>query len=105
LGFLERDGSFIINKAPYYALHFKLTQSNIDLNLMEKIKNLFDNLAGKEVAENIASIYSISEGKNGKNKKPILQLIIPDQNYILNILIPLFDSMKFHTKKSLDYLD
>ena len=105
LGFLEGDGSFIINKAPYYALHFKLTQSNIDLYLMEKIKNFFDNSAGKEVAENIASIYSITEGKNVKNKKPILQLIIPHQNYILNILIPQLDSMKFHTKKSLDYLD
>lgn len=72
--------------------------------LLNAIKDFFHNLAKEyriinnlEINENAINIYS--------NKDRISVLQVSRSDFIEHILIPLFNSLTFHTKKYLDYCD
>lgn len=109
LGFVEGEGSFYAENKYNFVLGFAITQQAIDLALMEKIKNFFCNLsyAGLPVYGKVPNynkeVISISTYK--KKSGSYVNIIITRTDFILDVLIPFFDSMNWHSKKYLDYLD
>ena len=93
LGFVEGEGSFFISKGDNYRLIFSIGQSLRDLPIMEEIKKFFNNLAVDEVPCNAVKY------------KNVVHLHISQKDFIINKLIPLFDSMTWRSKKGLDYQD
>ncbi len=93
LGFVEGEGSFFINKGDNYRLRFSIGQSIRDWPLMVEIQKFFNNL--------------VVDGKPCVLVKhnDVILLHISQQDFIINKLIPLFDSMIWHSKKLLDYQD
>jgi len=126
LGFIEGEGSFFaLRRTPTnFSLVFSLTQLNSNKLLMEAIQEFFNNLAesskkvgtegkGKsfsgstwveEEEEGGGSFAYLHLEKKSKDKD-ILKLHITRMEYLLNVFIPLFDSLSWHSKKYLDYLD
>lgn len=111
LGFVEGDGSFCIAKKGLI-LTFALGQKG-NLALMEAIQSYLLNLANKNYSatgytkaqnENRNFIY-LTKSIRKSSSEFIYVLIVKDKDYIENILIPYFDSLIFHSKKELDYLD
>jgi hypothetical protein len=80
----------------------QISQTAAEKKLMEAIKIYLENLSegGSKV---LISMYE------RKPNKPSVQLayviIVRDVTYFNNILIPLFNSLSFRTKKALDYKD
>ena len=86
---------------------------------MEAIQEFFNNLAESLQAGIEGKSFNIGswrdacqEGsfaylhlENKSSKKDILRLHITRVEYLLSIFIPLFDSLSWHSKKYLDYLD
>lgn len=120
LGFIEGEGSFFaLRRTPTnFSLVFNLTQLNNNKLLMEAIQEFFNNLAESSQAGIKGKSFNIGSWRDGKegsfaylhlenksNKKDILTLHITRIEYLLSIFIPLFDSLSWHSKKYLDYLD
>ena len=120
LGFIEGEGSFFaLRRTPTnFSLVFSLTQLNSNKLLMEAIQEFFNNLAESLQAGIEGKSFNIGSWRDGKegsfaylhlenksNKKDILTLHITRIEYLLSIFIPLFDSLSWHSKKYLDYLD
>lgn len=108
LGFVEGEGSFYLNQSGKYRLTFSISQSARDLALLEESPKTFlhslrpgHSMLCYTLSDNPESLSYIYEQK-GKNT---WFLQISDTNYIKNILIPLFDSLVWHSKKELDYID
>nr|YP_009254022.1 hypothetical protein [Hypomyces aurantius]ANC62708.1 hypothetical protein [Hypomyces aurantius] len=111
LGFVEGDGSFCVAKTGLI-LTFSLGQKG-NLALMEAIQSYLFNLANKNSSttgrtevqgESINFIY-LTKSSRKSSSEIIYVLIVKNKDYIENILIPYFDSLIFHSKKELDYLD
>ena len=105
LGFVEGDGSFTLIRNNKYKLRFDISQSSKDLLLMVEIKNYFNHLAIKlHNSESYKENLFINKSSEGLPFN-MSYLTIKNQLYIVNVLIPLFDSMVWLTKKELDYKD
>ncbi len=133
LGFIEGDGSFSITKKDFI-LTFSISQKG-NLPLMEAIKSYLLNISSTlkpgtyleklkdETPRPPATRLKAPSGARGvrdviyltksKNRYASFSeatafnyvLIIKSKDFINNILIPYLDSLTFHSKKELDYLD
>lgn len=103
LGFVEGDGSFNVVKAENI-LQFSITQKG-NLALMETIKNFFIDLAKSQDLSITQGFIYITNINIVKPEVSNHVLSIKNNDFIKKILIPFFDSMVWHSKKELDYLD
>lgn len=103
LGFVEGDGSFYVIKADNI-LQFSITQKG-NLALMETIKNFFIDLAKFKNLNITQGFVYITNVNIIKPEASNYVLSIKNNDFIEQILIPFFDSMVWHSKKELDYLD
>lgn len=102
LGFVEGEGSFNVSKKNY-RLVFCIAQSEKDLVLMQEIKKFFNNLAP---SSNLDDGVGFSSTKRYPHMPyAVINLLIQNQNFIANVLIPFFDSLIFNSKKQLDFQD
>lgn len=104
LGFVEAEASFYISKSNNFSLAFNICQSNRDLTLMEEIKTYMFNLPGLANRNNDFIHLSINKAPNNKTYD-MVYLKIHHLDYITKVFIPFLDSMKWQSKKELDYLD
>jgi len=108
LGLIEGDGSFYLDRSKMEPA-FSIVQSNIQLSLIEEIKNYLINKLGFDKYSifklNNTSLITIIKGKAEKNSKPLSVLRIMNTNVLTNYLIPYLDKMTFISKKFLDYKD
>lgn len=98
LGFVEGDGSFFYNSSNR-RLEFAIGQKG-NAALMNSIRTYLHNLSkavapGKYVEDVIGIHYAKDAG--------LLQVV--NTGFIQEVLVPLFDSLIFRSKKALDYLD
>lgn len=111
LGFVEGDGSFCVAKKGWIVT-FALGQKG-NLALMEAIQSYLLNLVNKnnsttartKVQDESRNFIYLTKSSRKYSSELIYVLIVKDTDYIENILIPYFDSLNFHSKKELDYLD
>ena len=102
LGFVEGDGSFSVVKADKILI-FSITQKG-NLALMEAIKSFFINLVKVKDLSNLEDfVYITSVNITALEANYVLS--IKNKDFIEKVLIPFFDSMTWHSKKELDYLD
>jgi len=95
-----------------WILTFALGQKG-NLALMEAIQSYLLNLVNKnysttaltKVKDESRNFIYITKSIRKYSSELIYVLIIKDKDYIENVLIPYFDSLTFHSKKELDYLD
>lgn len=97
LGFTEGEGSFSVrssnsNKKDMYRLSFSIGQSDRDIYLMESIQEYFYKLSGDK--------FNIINRKDS-----VCYLYITQNSFIKNVLIGLFSSLEWHTKKEHDFKD
>lgn len=104
LGFAEGEGSFYISKSNNFSLAFNICQSNRDLALMEEIKTYMLSLPGT-VDKNNDSIHLSITKAPGDRIFDMVYLKVYHLDYITKVFIPFFDTMKWRSKKELDYLD
>jgi len=105
LGFVEAEGSFFVSKGKdfQYKLGFNLTQSIVDLPLMETIKKFLLDLPKNKKFEDTTINLNVGQIRS-KSKQAVL---ISSYNtiYFRDVLIPFFDSMIWQSKKEFDYKD
>jgi hypothetical protein len=108
--FVEGDGSFFVRFRGVNAisLYFDITQSDIDVALLEAIQNYLNDLS---VAKGLVNSKSYQQGNSlsliAKNKWSSLSgqsLRISHTLYIKNILIPFFDPWKASALRKERYL-
>lgn len=104
LGFVEGEGSFIVRK-DNYKLIFTLTQSYRDLSLMESIKEFLYNLPFVDKNNMDKTNISITTFKESTVINPIVRLTIVKTDFIKFVIIPLFNSLTWRSKKELDFQD
>ena len=92
IGFIEGDGSFYINKL---APMLRISQSNKDYKILEEIYKYFN--SGTLGQNKITMRF--------QNEEPMVNLTFHNILFIHDKLLPLFNSLKFYTKKELDYKD
>lgn len=106
LGFFEGEGTVFIEKNSL-RLGFSIGQAATDLVLMQSIKKFFESfdgvLDGQYLGNLAVNLYEY-EAKDS-NCKPTVKIIIVNQVFIQDRLIPLFSSMTWLTKKLLDFQD
>lgn len=102
LGFVEGDGSFSYARGNGKLLLIIIQKG--DLPLFNAIRDFLVDLAKEynvinnlDIDENAINIYS--------NRTGISRLEVSRSDFLKHILIPLFNSLTFHTKKYLDYCD
>lgn len=102
LGFVEGEGCFSINRGNNYRLDFSLCQSYSNLELMKKIKIYLENLPNGNYpgAIGISSVVS-----NNSNHQSVIRIETTRIPFITDIFIPFLDSLKWHSKKQLDFQD
>lgn len=102
LGFVEGEGSFYAVNKYKFRLEFSLSQSANDLALMEEIKIYFNlcsaGLPVNPKAKNSNTGVSLSTYK--RESGSYVNLIISRTDFILDVLIPFFDAMTWHSEKS-----
>lgn len=107
LGFLEGDGSFVVNSQSFqttFAIELTYTEKPVLIALSEFIKGLIpDHLT--ELKDR-PSIISVSEyPSRGLTKKPTAVLRFSHFQLLCEVITPFFDQLTFFTKKGLDYKD
>lgn len=106
IGLLEGDGSFYLSKNDMTTrvLLIVITQDRI---LLEKIREFLLNQLDEYscILGSSTKLINIYDKKAIGTNKPISTLEIYQIDYLVNILIPYFDTLEFKTKKILDYLD
>lgn len=94
--------SFNVSKNNY-KLVFCIGQSEKDLVLMQEIKNFFYSIAP---SSNLGEGVGFSSTKRYPHMPyAVINLLVQNQNFIANVLIPFFDSLIFNSKKGLDFQD
>lgn len=112
LGFVEGDASFIVGGQGNFRLAFNICQSSRDLALMTELKNYLNNLAtaqsvsikGRRNFVGGVSL-SVSERVNKPNSISQVNIYVYNTKFINTVLIPLFDSLVWQSKKWLDFKD
>jgi hypothetical protein len=96
LGFTEGDGSFSYNKLTG-RLVFALIQKGNDA-LMNSIRDYLHNLAQDGNYDHEGGVYIV-------NYRTIVRLQVEREDFNNQIIIPLFSSVLFKSKKSKDFQD
>lgn len=112
LGFVEGDASFSIRSKGNFSLVFNISQSSRDLALMTELKNYLNslsdaqsvNIKGRRSFLGSVSL-SVSERVNKPNSNPQASIFVYNTKFINTVLIPLFDSLVWQSKKWLDFKD
>ena len=94
LGFTEGDGSFYVNKR-YYQLGFSIDQKE-NRPFMGALANYLNNLGTIKGVQSFCNLYS--EGN-------VCTLKITREDALHLVIIPLFDSVTWRSKKFTDYQD
>jgi len=106
LGFVEAEGSFFVNRVKNFPVVFSVSQVSMENSLLEKIREFILALPGNykvaRLNSNVVGIY-VDEARG--NSKPHSHISIRHPDFIRNVLIPFFDSLKWQSKKELDYKD
>lgn len=110
LGFVEGEGSFFIRKTTSnFSVCFSIGQTETEFKVLEAIRDFFLELPGKHEttrsARKNSNFVGIYKNKARENAKPMISLMIQNPDFHLNVLIPFFDSLPWHSKKQLDYID
>lgn len=107
LGFVEGEGYFSTNKTDY-SLRFGIGQTSQEIGVLEAIQKFFLALPAKHYVErkstNQVSLAIRNQAK-GKDHKAMAQLIVSQRYFIINVIIPFFDSLTWLSKKVQDYID
>jgi hypothetical protein len=94
---VEGEGSFYAENKYNFVLGFAITQRASDLALMEKIKIYFSNLSSAGLPVNAKvpnySTEVVSLSTYQRESGSYVNLIITRTDFILDVLIPFFDSM------------
>jgi len=98
LGFVEGDGSWIVDKKNY-SLIFSIAQSAKDLELMNAIKFYINNLNSQ--FKDIVSLGTYQEG----SLSSMVNLTITKTDAISQVIVPLFFNMIWFSKKEMDFAD
>nr|ATI20244.1 NADH dehydrogenase subunit 5 [Juglanconis oblonga] len=106
LGFVEGEGSFYI-KSQNLLPGFRLSQIDYELPLLEAIRDFLLELPGDySIRRNYASgVITFDKGKIINSSKFQYYLNITNNSFLVNVLIPFFDSLVWQSKKELDYKD
>lgn len=104
LGFVEGEASFSIHPRDLSPI-FSITQFEVDLNLMEAIRDFIKKLPGLELKHKESNIGLYFQKITNANQRNKYQLKISDLALIRDVLIPSFDSLIWHSKKEKDYQD
>lgn len=104
VGFVEGEGSFYIQKSNL-EVGFSMAQSSTDEALMLEIKNFVVNLPNSTKKGYDSNKVTISYRDAKDNTKAVTAISITNMSFILDVLIPFFDSVEWHSKKKLDYMD
>jgi hypothetical protein len=109
LGFIEAEGSFfIINRGGYnITMEFSLTQSFLDISLMEAIKEFLNKLGNSESSaiSDLTYAYLYVDKKEKNHLRDIIIIKITQSGYLKRVLIPFLDSLNWQSKKVKDYQD
>lgn len=110
LGFTEAEGSFGVkqDKQAYkgnLAFRYVLSQSDLDLALLEAIKVFLVNIPEAKQSGLMLdkSIYINVSEKRQNHHKNEATLTVTQMELLKCVLVPLFDSMNWFTQKQLDY--
>ena len=112
LGFVEGDGSFLVLRSNPKVLYFRfvITQSHLDLALLEAIKRFLNDLTVTNVlsslsagGQDFAYLNEYVDKREGSNNRKVYHLIVNHYLFISEILIPLFDGLTFRSNKRLDF--
>ena len=94
---MEAEGSFFISKGKgfHYKLGFSLSQSNVDIALMEEIRRFLLNLPAEgNVNYNYdGKVVNLSIIPSRSNSKEAILIASYNTAFFKNVLIPFFDSM------------
>lgn len=110
LGFTEAEGSFGVkqDKQAYkgnLAFRYVLSQSDLDLALLEAIKVFLVNMSSAKLSGLIIDKpvhINVSEKRQDQHKNEAT-LSVTKMEFIKCVLVPLFDSMSWLSQKQLDY--
>lgn len=106
LGFIEGDGSFHLRRntlTPTFSLTLTLSQMPIILEIISYLKLQLDEFS--LIKANDTKLFNIRIEKSRGNENSKVNFAIFQIDYLMNIFIPLLDSLPFQTKKRLDFLD
>jgi len=107
LGFVEGDGYFSVNPKTC-SLKFGIGQTSQEIAVLEAIKNFLLNLPGeysiKRSNTNLVKVETYNQAK-GRDNRPMAYLTVNQTDYLTNVLVPLFDSLIWLSKKEKDYQD
>lgn len=108
LGFIEGEGSFNVVRDGL-GLRFSITQSSIDLEVLEAIKEFLIKLSGRDnhsFSPQDCTFVGIDLAKTNKSQQRDWCILRTSSNWFIgSALIPFFDSLVFRSKKEKDYLD
>jgi len=105
LGFVEGEGSFFVKKSTkHYDVGFSIGQTESESKVLEAIRKFLLELPGsyKTNRKNVVGIY---KDIGRKAAKPMVSLTVRNPDFFINVLIPFFDGLLWHSKKELDYID
>ncbi len=104
LGFIEGEESFFLLRTKLNP-HFTLSLTAVLLPVLEKIKNfLYTQLGEYSQFKAInTKLINIQYEPAHDNIKAKYKLLISQIDYLYNIFIPFFKSLKFLSKKGLDF--
>nr|ATI20438.1 LAGLIDADG endonuclease [Juglanconis juglandina] len=100
LGYVEGDGSFYISKENF-SLFFTISQTMNDLPLMKAIKNYLNALN----SHFNDAVYLTTYKSKTDQRSDMINLIATKSEFISQVLIPLFQNLRWASKKELDFVD
>lgn len=108
LGFIEGEGSFSISKNRLHQI-FYLGQVSSERPLLEKIKEFLESYNEGKISysTNNKPIFAIYDKPEDAfhNRKPFSSLRSANQEFFLNVLVPLLSPLSWQTKKYKDFKD
>lgn len=106
LGFVEGEGYFNVVREDL-GLRFSITQSSINLPILEAIREYLLKLTGiQDFNTKDCKFIGIDLAKAYKSQHRDWYILRTSSNWFIgNTLIPFFDSLNFYSKKKKDYQD
>ena len=88
-------------------MEFSLTQSFLDISLMEAIKEFLNKLGNSESSaiSDLTYAYLYVDKKEKNHLRDIIIIKITQSGYLKRVLIPFLDSLNWQSKKVKDYQD
>ena len=102
LGFVEGDGSFSYSRGKGGSLSFYISQKR-NKTLLNAIRDFLQSLVPQD--KKVSALGDIENAVHISVNKEYLNLYVNHTAFIELVIIPLFNSMIFRSKKGLDYFD